>query len=121
MKSLIHFTTEAQSAQRVYPLFCPIARPAGQRLKAQLMAGRYRSAKRTLPFGQVHLDLLSDLGWRDDYPMHGFACTQHTTQGNPVPRSGAEHFDLPRRSPGQVKEHPSLCALCVSAVRENNN
>ena len=86
-------------------LFCPIGRLACQRLEAQLMAGRSRSAKRTLPFGHVHFDLLSDLGWRDDYPMHGFARTQHTTQGNPAPRSGAEDFGLPPKSPRQAKDN----------------
>jgi hypothetical protein len=117
MKSLIHFTTETQSAQRVYPLFCPIGRLACQRLEAQLMAGRSRSDKRTLPFGQVHFDLLSDLGWSADHLIHGLACTQYTTQGNPVPRSGTEDFGLPRKSPGHAKHNTSLCDLCASVVR----
>ena len=94
MKSIHHRGTESVS------VFCPIATP--------------RSAKRTLPFGQVHFDLLSDLGWKEDYPMHGFARTQHRTKANPAPRSGAEDFGLPRKSPRQAKHNNPHSVTSVS-------
>jgi hypothetical protein len=45
--------------------------------------------------------------------MHGFARTQHTTKANPAPRSGAEDFGLPRRSPGQAKDNTPYSVTSV--------